>query len=262
MSMSMETMTGDLSPKATEAPRCRFCGSPLPIVHNPFTGEPIAYGVCSCEKSKAKMQGKRIKQQVRAEEAREMQRLTKANIPRKFWQAIERVRELTTYEIPVEKGKGLYIFGGVGTGKTETACAIARRALRQHRRVLYLNEPLFLGELKGIYAAKREDMSAEEKIEQASKAEVLIIDDMGKTKPTTFAVETLYRIIEYRYANELTTIVTSNHTIAQLGKELAKLGEADKAQAITSRLQEMTKTIHTGRYDHRTHSQNAIETTR
>lgn len=180
-------------------------------------------------------------------------RLIKADIPRKFWNAVSRVATLATWGVPLDAtGKGLYLYGGVGTGKSETACAIARRLLRKHHRVLYLNEPLFLGQLKGIYAAKDESMSAEAKIDEASEVEVLIIDDMGKTKPTTFAVETLYRIIEYRYAQQLTTIITSNWTLEDLQREMGKLGETDKAQAIVSRLREMTAAYHTGKIDHRT----------
>ncbi len=251
MSMSMETMTGHLPTNEAEAPRCRFCGCSLPIVHNPFTGDPIAYGACNCKASRTLKAEEKAKEQIKAEKRAEEKLMKKAKLPKKFWGAVARIKELLTYEIPAKDGEGLYIFGAVGTGKTETVCALARKELRRGKRVRYINEPLFFGEMKARYAEAHPEQSAEALVQDAVTVDVLIIDDIGKTKPTTFAVETLYRIIEGRYAENLTTMVTSNFTLEQLQGALGRQGEADKAAAICSRLREMCRPVFSGRVDHR-----------
>ena len=77
------------------------------------------------------------------------------------------------------------------------------------------------------------------------KAECLILDDLGASNRTEWSVGILQELVDYRYANALQTIITSNNSMAELKSYLVirdKQGKPvdDKQSArITSRLEEM-----------------------
>ena len=48
------------------------------------------------------------------------------------------------------------------------------------------------------------------------QADNLVIDDLGREYQTMFWVDRLHRIIDYRSDRTLPTMVTSNHTVAEL----------------------------------------------
>ena len=76
------------------------------------------------------------------------------------------------------------------------------------------------------------------------EAECLILDDMGATQFTEWNVGVIQEIIDYRYANDLQTIVTSNYSLTELKEHLVirkhgKVVDDKQASRITSRLEEM-----------------------
>lgn len=48
-------------------------------------------------------------------------------------------------------------------------------------------------------------------MDKYSNAHLLVLDDLGAEKPTEFVITTLYLIINRRYENMLTTVITSNY---------------------------------------------------
>lgn len=127
-----------------------------------------------------------------------------------------------SFEKMVESRRGLYLHGGVGTGKTHIAYAL----FSQVKPVLNLGiEPLFwnttelLAEIKSDfdrnYNAKRNIDD-----ELMHHRSVLFLDDIGAEKPTEFVQETFYRILNGRYERMLPTIFTSNLTVAELAERM------------------------------------------
>lgn len=125
-------------------------------------------------------------------------------------------------------GEFLYLYGLPGRGKTHLAVAAARRLATTGRRTLYLGEAEYL---EAIYRAIRGQGEAPD----YRPAEVVVLDDAGKIKPTDFAYQTLYALLEHFSSEGKTLIVTSNYPPLQFARRLAG-GEAEAAAAIASRL--------------------------
>ena len=115
------------------------------------------------------------------------------------------------------KGLGLYFWGGVGSGKTFTALAIANDIRREKQvEMLFFNFAEMMYRIrKGYDAESRFDPNL---LEAIKRCELLVIDDIGLEKVTDWITEQLYMVINYRYEQMLPTIVTSNQSPEDLGK--------------------------------------------
>lgn len=121
-----------------------------------------------------------------------------------------------------EAGRCLLLLGKPGTGKTHLAAAIAGQVMVQSAATaVYRTVGGILQHIKGSYDSRSEYSEAEA---YASLVEpsLLVIDEVGATKPTEFEQATLFAIINGRYEEQRPTIVVSN----LMPKELpAVLGE-------------------------------------
>jgi DNA replication protein DnaC len=107
--------------------------------------------------------------------------------------------------------RSLVILGETGTGKTWTACAIARALLVEDTiPVTLVTVAEMLAELRPAVGGLDVDMA------QFALAPVLILDDLGMERPTEWVAEQLYRLAHERSHNGRPTIITSNLTGAQI----------------------------------------------
>ncbi len=112
-------------------------------------------------------------------------------------------------------GKGLFLSGNVGVGKTHLIAGIIdlaarlnkREIVRQHFKIIvYTTAVDLLAELKCSY--KKE--GTEDIIKSYEEAELLIIDDLGVEKGSDWVNEVFFRIIDHRYKEMKPTIFASN----------------------------------------------------
>ena len=93
-------------------------------------------------------------------------------------------------------------------------------------------------------------------LEPVLTSQLLVIDDLGASKPTLWALETVGHILNTRYNKKLVTLVTTNFmdsetsqrakTVLPSGTAVPRLEDtlADRVgQRIRSRLYEMCKTV-------------------
>lgn len=72
----------------------------------------------------------------------------------------------------------------------------------------------------------------------------LIVDDLGKRRPTGFVLDSLFSLIDQRYSAMLPTLVTTQYKPSDLVRRLAEQGDPDTAKAIVSRLRGGARVVH------------------
>jgi DNA replication protein DnaC len=128
---------------------------------------------------------------------------------------------------------GIGMVGTSGTGKTRTAVLIAARMCDEGRSVFYVTATDYAAAAAGQWADDARDRNAStDTLRQARKAQVLVLDDIGKNKMTDRAEATLYELLEARTSHMLPTIWTSNAR----AKELHAMFSSDRADAMLRRL--------------------------
>ena len=119
-----------------------------------------------------------------------------------------------------------YLFTGAnGTGKTHFAYALARQAAIGGRRLIACK----LSELLGEYRDQALDAQADEPrvrpddLRQSKAKYTLLLDEIEKVRPTPFAVEMFFALVDaaYHYSHQL--LATSNFTVKQLVSHWGKL---------------------------------------
>lgn len=119
----------------------------------------------------------------------------------------------------VAAGENLLMMGTVGTGKTGLAMGAMRALFLRGRTVLYKTVPDLLDSMRPKRDGDTHDLVS---MRNLQRVHCLLLDDLGAEKPTEWAQEQLYMIVNERYLQERPTIVTTNLTMPQLE---ARIGE-------------------------------------
>lgn len=117
-----------------------------------------------------------------------------------------------------EKPTGWLFMGGqVGCGKSHLCTAVCRELLLKGIGVIYMPWQTDITNLK---ACSMDTETYDRKINALKTAEVLYIDDFFKPaqgqEPSPADVRIAYDIINYRYINQLPTIISSEHNALEL----------------------------------------------
>ncbi|WP_019132848.1 ATP-binding protein [Peptoniphilus obesi] len=138
-----------------------------------------------------------------------------------------------SFEQMKEDNVGLLFYGDVGSGKTYLACSIANELIeRKQVKVKILNLSQVINQIQKS-AFK---LYSNEIIDNLSNIPLLILDDLGIERDTSYAREQVYNIINSRYLKGRPTIFTTN-----LSLEIIQNPNIDlEYQRIYSRILEMT----------------------
>jgi DNA replication protein DnaC len=131
----------------------------------------------------------------------------------------------------LDKGRGLWFFGDVGTGKTSLAMLVSKSALEAGRSVAIYSVPRLLADIKETY----QDDSARsyaDLFRRLCEVDLLHLDDLGAEKPTEWVLEQLYSIVNERWQNERSILVTSNPGIDELREQIG-LRTVSRLEAIS-----------------------------
>lgn len=111
------------------------------------------------------------------------------------------------YEQMKKENIGLLFCGTVGSGKTYLACCIANALIEEYMiRVKIRNFAQIINDLQ----KSGFDLDKNEYIESLTNVSVLILDDLGIERDTSYAKEQVYNIVNSRYLKQKPTILTTN----------------------------------------------------
>ena len=109
----------------------------------------------------------------------------------------------------LDEGRGLWLMGDVGTGKTTLAMLVSREArLRGHSVAIY-SLPRLLSELRKTFDESA-DLSYLQLLDGLIGVDLLHIDDVGAEKTSDWVLEQLYAIVNGRYEDERAIVLTTN----------------------------------------------------
>ncbi len=138
-------------------------------------------------------------------------------------------------------GTGLLFTGSIGTGKTHLAVAILQKlVLEKGASALFCDYRELLKKITNSYNP-RVDTTELEVLRPVFGAEVLVLDELGAAKPTEWVWETVAHILNTRYNDKRTTVITTNYANLPPGSGMAReetLGDRI-GERMRSRLQEM-----------------------
>lgn len=138
-------------------------------------------------------------------------------------------------------GTGLLLYGNVGCGKSFTAACIANALIDTGTPCMMTNFTRIINRLQESFAGRQKY------IDNLSRFDLLVLDDMAAERNTEYVWEQVMTIIDARYRSGLPVIVTTNLTIGELADP------ADiRRQRVYSRLKEMCVPIEVIGADRRT----------
>ncbi len=210
---------------------CPVCGEPIwrnlcvPLFDgNGGTKEIKVHRMCRCERDKKDKYEKRIKFE---EEQRKIDKLRNLSLidvklsnvrfqNYKITSENQRMfniakRYVDNFDDMLKKHQGLLFWGGVGTGKSYTAAAIANELIDRMYSAVMTSFIKLINELMRFGSDDNEKrLSAADYIQRLNQAQLLVIDDLGAERGTDFALEKVYDIIDSRYRSGKPIILTTN----------------------------------------------------
>jgi DNA replication protein DnaC len=107
-------------------------------------------------------------------------------------------------------GRGLWLMGNTGTGKTTLGMLVAKSALAAGKTVAVYFTPKLLTQIRQTYQATDSEDAYEAFFKRLTSVDLLYIDDLGSERHTDWVVEQLYALVNERYENQRSMLVTSN----------------------------------------------------
>lgn len=137
--------------------------------------------------------------------------------------------------------RGLLLMGTCGVGKTHLATAILRGLIDKGVRCSFLEFGVLLKDIQDSYnpVSRTSELKV---LAPVYEAEVLVLDELGASKPTDWVRDMMMQIIGTRYNDRRLTIFTTNYTDVRPHHTEETLEDRIGVR-LRSRLFEMCKTV-------------------
>jgi DNA replication protein DnaC len=123
-------------------------------------------------------------------------------------------------EANLEAGRGLWLMGDTGTGKTTLAMLVSKAALEDSRSVAIYSLPKLLARIRRTYDSEPGGDSYLSFFERLTSVDLLHIDDLGAEKRSDWVLEQLYALVNERYEAQRSILVTTNLDQQQLEEQI------------------------------------------
>ncbi len=126
------------------------------------------------------------------------------------------------------QGSGLLLTGSIGVGKTHLAVGILSALITERGATgLFYDYRELLKQVQNSYN-KQVSATELEILAPVFDAEVLVLDELGASKPTDWVWDTVAHILNTRYNDKRTTIITTNYA------NLPPLGGSEGTSALAA----------------------------
>ena len=112
----------------------------------------------------------------------------------------------------IDAGDGVTLRAPPGTGKTHLQNALISRACLEGYRAVYVSWPDLMSRARE--SARKRDSS--NPLDQIAGTPLLAVDELGLGQETKWEMTQLFELLDYRYAEQLATLVATNLTTEQL----------------------------------------------
>ena len=240
--------------------KCEFCDKELkPIgldyLYVNISPESIQYQRCTCDKAK-EYWNEKDKQDAEEQKRKRFRKMInviyKQNyVGRKYQElnfenfiidlnnknAVKMANDYINKNKDKILSNGLIIMGESGVGKTHLTAAIANKLIENDKIVLMGRLTTLLDMIKETF--RDTTKSENELIELYSNVDMIIIDDLGTEKISSWALEKLYTIIQNRFENGLPIIITTRFDKNGLISRFNYSNDLDLVDATISKLYQM-----------------------
>lgn len=216
--------------------KCTICGAiirPMPNIFSP--GKGWVWPKCQCEIDA--YVARKNEEEVRERQARIDRFYGLFSMPARFRDRRldnflpdagnqEAYKVVTRFQATIDQrlaeGAGVWITGKAGNGKTHLAAALYHAAREAGNTAVFVTVADLFAKLKSTYGEGAK-ISEWDLMGPLQQARLLVLDDLGKEKPSEWARERLFIVVNQRYENRRSTVVTTNLSPEVLSE---RLGEA------------------------------------
>ena len=111
-------------------------------------------------------------------------------------------------QYPLDRG-GLLLVGPSGVGKTHLSVAVLKQLIQKGVHCLFCDYRELLKKIQNSYNPSVQATELE-LLRPVFETEVVLLDDLGAVKPSEWVWDTVSLVLNTRYNEKLTTIITSN----------------------------------------------------
>jgi DNA replication protein DnaC len=134
------------------------------------------------------------------------------------------VREVRRFVAEVDQrlseGNGLWFMGDVGTGKTTLAMLVSKAALDSGHSVAIYSVPRLLAEVRDTYDSDPGERSYMDFFRRLVAVDLLHLEDLGAEKRTDWVLEQLYSLVNERYEQQRSVLITTNLALDELERQI------------------------------------------
>ena len=197
---------------------CKKCGGLLEIfITVPLVGDRKVRCICDCMAAELNAHEEKMRQEERERNRRvcfngsKLMACTfeKSNITEMLTMAENYAKHFDDFR---KEGKGLLLYGTVGTGKSHMAACIANHLIDHDQKVLMTNFATLVNVLQSSFDGRQEYINS------LNRYALLILDDLGAERKSEYMQEQVFNIIDARYRSGLPMIITTNLTAEEMKK--------------------------------------------